>query len=628
MDFPKTTPGVGLVNGKFADENPSTGQIGSLIPAAWGNAVTQEILNVIAAAGMAANEGDLSQLLKAIQTITATDSKRSVRCATTGPIALSGLQTIDGVALAANDRVLVKNQASAAQNWIYTVAAGAWVRAQDANESIECIPGHLVPVQSGTLNGGTSWQLTNTTPPTLGTTALTFALAQGKTGIAPGAYKNVTVDAFGRVVEGSNPTTVAGFGITDANTKTEVASAIQTAVDGIVNGAPGLLNQLNKIAAAIGNDANFAGTMANALAGKAGKATTLAGYGIADAFTKVAVTSAIQAAVDGIVNGAPGLLNQLNKIANAIDNDPNFAGTMVNALASKAPLANPNLTGTVTVPTAAPGSNNGQAASTAFVRAAIAALIGSSPAALDTLKELADALGNDPNFATTMTNALAGKAAKATTLDGYGITDGLKTRSDQFPAFFSKTAGMNYTDGAIQIREMGMVGNAQSGIDFAPAIVFHWTNRIFKHLFMSAGGDLFWGPTGKVLHTDNMGPMLYALMGANNEAAVRNVLGITNTSNFGGGGGWWRDGQTGLMIQYGTILAQAESVYGASFPTAFPNFCLMVIPATLNGATGDDDVFARVISWTRQNASLKAEYGTGNGHSPAARNIAYIAIGY
>ncbi|WP_230015811.1 hypothetical protein [Pseudomonas chlororaphis] len=102
------------------------------------------------------------------------------------------------------------------------------------------------------------------------------------------------------------------------------------------------------------------------------------------------------------------------------------AAATESALAAKAPLASPTFTGTPSVPTATPGANTTQAASTAFVKAAIAALVGSSPAALDTLNELAAALGNDPNFATTMTNALAGKAAKATTLAGYGITDGLK----------------------------------------------------------------------------------------------------------------------------------------------------------------------------------------------------------
>ncbi|HFH0031815.1 TPA: tail fiber protein [Salmonella enterica subsp. salamae serovar 21:z10:[z6]] len=78
-------------------------------------------------------------------------------------------------------------------------------------------------------------------------------------------------------------------------------------------------------------------------------------------------------------------------------------------LDKKANLDSPNLTGTPTAPTADQSSNDTQLATTAFVRSAIAALVDSSPGALDTLNELAAALGDDPNFATTMTNALAGK---------------------------------------------------------------------------------------------------------------------------------------------------------------------------------------------------------------------------
>lgn len=93
-----------------------------------------------------------------------------------------------------------------------------------------------------------------------------------------------------------------------------------------------------------------------------------------------------------------------------------IATALNTALALKAPLASPGLTGTPTAPTAAQSANNTQIATTAFVKSAIAALVASSPAALDTLNELAAALGNDPNFATTMTNALAGKQPLDSTL--------------------------------------------------------------------------------------------------------------------------------------------------------------------------------------------------------------------
>lgn len=67
MDFPKSVPGVGLVDGKFVDENQATGQVGSLIPSAWGNAVTQEMLAVIVAAGLQPSEASLVQLLEALR---------------------------------------------------------------------------------------------------------------------------------------------------------------------------------------------------------------------------------------------------------------------------------------------------------------------------------------------------------------------------------------------------------------------------------------------------------------------------------------------------------------------------------------------------------------------------------
>lgn len=140
---------------------------------------------------------------------------------------------------------------------------------------------------------------------------------------------------------------------------------------------------------------------------------------------QIANTAFVQAAILALIGGAPATLDTLKEIAAAINNDPNFSTTINKALALKAPLASPALTGAPTAPTAVQSTNNTQIATTAFVKSAVAGLVGSSPEALDTLNELAAALGNDPNFATTVMNALAGKQpldATLTNLSGKSIS--------------------------------------------------------------------------------------------------------------------------------------------------------------------------------------------------------------
>ena len=180
------------------------------------------------------------------------DVKESVRAATTGNITLSAAQTIDGVAVVAGERVLVKDQSTASGNGIYVVAAGAWSRATDADTSAKVTAGMFTFVAEGTVNADSGWVLTTNDVITLNTTSLTFTQFSGagqivagsgltKTGNTldvgtanaarivvnadsidlatagtAGTYKSVTTDAYGRVTAGTNPTTLSGYGITDA----------------------------------------------------------------------------------------------------------------------------------------------------------------------------------------------------------------------------------------------------------------------------------------------------------------------------------------------------------------------------------------------------------------------------
>lgn len=182
------------------------------------------------------------------------DVKASVKVIATSNISLSGTSTaIDGVSLTAGDRVLVAGQNTGAQNGIYEVKSGAWSRAADADEDAEVTAGLFTFVEKGDTYADSGWVLTTDGPITLGSTALSFTRFSGTgqitagdgltktgntidigtastsrivvnadtidlatTGISADTYKSVTVDSYGRVTAGSNPTSLSGYGITDA----------------------------------------------------------------------------------------------------------------------------------------------------------------------------------------------------------------------------------------------------------------------------------------------------------------------------------------------------------------------------------------------------------------------------
>lgn len=132
------------------------------------------------------------------------DVKDSCRVATTANITLSGTQTIDGVAVIAGDRVLVKDQSTASQNGIYVCASGAWSRSTDADTSAEVTSGMYVFVAEGTVNADSGWVLTTDDPITLATTNLAFVQFSGAGQIVAGA---------GLTKSGNTINAVAGTGI-------------------------------------------------------------------------------------------------------------------------------------------------------------------------------------------------------------------------------------------------------------------------------------------------------------------------------------------------------------------------------------------------------------------------------
>lgn len=233
------------------------------------------------------------------------DNKQSVRAATTGPVVLAGIQSVDGVALVAGDRVLVKNQASGKDNGLYSVVAGgAWLRVVDADVSVEVTPNLMVSVEQGDALFDTLWQLTTNAPITLGTTALAFEQVAGPTGVLPGTYNRVTVDRRGLVMAGFNPTTLGGYGIADAYSKTEIdtrVAALQPRLGFVPvqqgTGAGQLNNQVklgwsgSGLKAAVDNtdlgNLWYSGNFDPAT--KANVGSTLFAYGITDAYTKTEV---------------------------------------------------------------------------------------------------------------------------------------------------------------------------------------------------------------------------------------------------------------------------------------------------------------------------------------------------
>ncbi|EIJ2794389.1 tail fiber protein [Escherichia coli] len=238
--------------------------------------------------------------------------------------------------------------------------------------------------------------------------------------------------------------------------------------------------------------------------------------------------------------GITQLSSATNSTSETLAATPKAVKAVMDETNKKAPLNSPALTGTPTTPTAPQGTNSTQIASTAFVMAAIAALVDSSPDALNTLNELAAALGNDPNFATTMTNALAGKQPKDATLTALAE---LATSADKLPYF--------------------------TGADRAALTALTSVGRAIL---------------GK---TSTQGVLDYLGLG---EAAKRDVgtgdNQIPDMGAFASGSGWFRL-PGGYIVQFGTFSGNTTRFISGHFPIPFPNQPLVSVSVMSDAVQSD-----------------------------------------
>ena len=251
------------------------------------------------------------------------------------------------------------------------------------------------------------------------------------------AQNNSFTGAAGELsVNTSNNTIRVHDGSTTGGFELAKVSDINTAVANLIDSAPGTLDTLNELAAAINDDSNFAATIVTQLGNKANTASLTTAnvsevtnlyFTNARVFSAVTGNLALKANVIDLttanVSEVTNLYFTVARANTAIDNrvTKNFIDNLNvdadtldgNDSLYFAPIASPNFTGAPLSTTATAGTNTTQIATTAFVRTEVTNLIASAPATLDTLNEIAAALGNDNNFSATIITQLGNKANTA-----------------------------------------------------------------------------------------------------------------------------------------------------------------------------------------------------------------------
>ncbi|MBP4051240.1 hypothetical protein J9978_17305 [Chromobacterium violaceum] len=270
-------------DGQFQDGNPYTGALGTVVTSEWLNGVQsavqstqRELLKLLQDSKQDPDSNRDDQLLQAVRNIAWGGNAKPSTLAGYGIAIASQAEAEAGTD---NVKAMTPLRVEQALN-----AAGLSGYAKNiASGSLQTVrPNGLYHVDAGQTSGApdksNGMLLTNFLSDKWGNQV--YWMWGGAT--YEQRLENGNWQPWVKLLKTGQQSTLADYGITDGASKTD----LQTAVNNLVAGAPGALNTLQELAAALGNDQNFAATITNQLAGKASKATTLAGYGIGDAQTK------------------------------------------------------------------------------------------------------------------------------------------------------------------------------------------------------------------------------------------------------------------------------------------------------------------------------------------------------
>jgi hypothetical protein len=231
-----------------------------------------------------------------------TAMKGPCRVATTANIALTGLQTVDVVALAVNDRVLVKNQTTPSENGIWVVDTGPWRRSKDFDKTRDVRKGTRVTVTDGTANAGRDYIVTANNPISVGVTSLTIVEALSSD--AGGSAAAAAISAAAALSSQGAAATSASAASTSASAAATSASGASTSATNAATSASGAATSATNA----GNSATAASGSATAASGSAtaasGSATAAAGSAVAAAASASAINLPSPAANTLLVRNA------------------------------------------------------------------------------------------------------------------------------------------------------------------------------------------------------------------------------------------------------------------------------------------------------------------------------------